>query len=96
MFDARLNQAWDKLKDGRFVTEGFFRQAIHFVESLHLNLDNWEIAITDDNDEEPDLSDFEYLHQISNDSVPVHNPIPVRISPQPVVPIRLLIMSHRP
>lgn len=46
-----MNQAWDKLRDGRFTVEDFLRQSVHFVEGLDQQLHAWNDNLPDEGEE---------------------------------------------
>lgn len=79
LFNSRLNEAWDKLSDGRFTTRDFLRQAVHILEGLDRQLHDWNANIAAD-EEEPVLALLQPPILVST------RPAPVPIAFPPLIP----------
>ncbi|XP_050304846.1 uncharacterized protein LOC126742259 [Anthonomus grandis grandis] len=64
VFDARLNQAWDKLSDGRFTVGDFLRQAVHFVDGIDGQLHQWNQEVPTEEEEEAVVVPLDHLHRL--------------------------------
>ncbi|XP_050311359.1 histone-lysine N-methyltransferase 2D-like [Anthonomus grandis grandis] len=83
VFDARLNQAWDKLSDGRFTVGDFLRQAVYFVDGIDGQLHQWNQEVPAE--EEAIVVPLDQLHRLLM-------PAPIA---QPPRNVPILLHQHR-
>ncbi|XP_030745753.1 uncharacterized protein LOC115874674 [Sitophilus oryzae] len=76
VFNTRLNEAWDKLEDGRFTIGDFLRQAVHFVA----NLDEY-LEVQHEEDDAP--ADIPIPAPQAQPVLPLH--VPVQNDPPPLI-----------